>query len=202
MSGTSSFIGTATMKITIFNMTKLIQVYVCDDKSRNHNILLGLDTIYSFRLKQDENLQISYAPLSEKSSKELTRCSKPENINFENEYLVNWNEALPIEQFDAKVEHLDAPQRKIIYDLIDEYDSLFAKNNYDVGTVSNHEAKITLSEMKYIAKRPYRCSYEDQQEIEKQITELLNNNMIEQSSSPFAAPVTLAYKKIEEGKPK
>ncbi len=115
---------------------------------------------------------------------------------------MNWNEAIPIEQFDTKVEYLEPTKRKIIYDLIDEYDSLFAKDSYDVGTISNHEATITLSEMKYTAERPYRCSYEDQQEIEKQITELLNNNMIEQSSSPFAAPVTLAYKKIEEGKPK
>ena len=202
MSGTSNFIGTATINLKIFDITKSIQVYVYDDKSRNHDILLGLDTIYLFQLIQDENLKISSALLKEKFSKEFISCPEPEKINPISENLVNWNEAIPIEQFDAKVEHLNPQKRKIIYDLIDEYDSLFAKDSYDVGTVSNHEATITLSEMKYTAKRPYRCSYEDQQEIEKQITELLNNNMIEQSSSPFAAPVTLAFKKTEEGKPK
>jgi transposase InsO family protein len=56
--------------------------------------------------------------------------------------------------------------------------------------------------MKYIAKKPYRCSYDDQAEIEKQVKELLENGIIEQSCSPFAAPVTMAYKKVGEGKPK
>lgn len=199
MSGTSSFMGTSTIKLKIFNIIKPIQVYVYNDKTRNHDILLGLDTIHLFRLKQDENLCISQAP---KTDIKITLRTKSENKNYKNENFVNWNEAIPIEQFDAKVEHLDASKRKIVYDLIDKYDSLFARNNYDVGTVSNHEAKITLTEMKYTAKRPYRCSYADQQEIEKQVTELLNNNIIEESSSPFAAPVTLAFKKTEEGKPK
>ena len=202
MSGTSNFIGAATIKIKIATMTKSIQVYVYDDKSQNHDILLGLDTIYLFILKQDEHLRISSTLINEKLTKKVISCSNPRNKNRENENLVNWNEAIPIEEFNAKVEHLDKKKEKIIYNLIDKYDSLFAKNNYDVGTVSNHKAKITLSEMKYIAKRPYRCSYEDQQEIEKQVTELLNNDIIEQSSSTFAAPVTLAVKKVEEGKPK
>lgn len=90
----------------------------------------------------------------------------------------------------------------MIYDLVDEYDMLFANHNYDVGTVSNREAHITFSEMKYIARKSHSCSFEDQREMEKQITELLNNKLIEQSRSSFAAPVTIAYKKIENGKPK
>ncbi len=39
----------------------------------------------------------------------------------------------------------------------------------------------------------------DQKEIESQISQSLNAGLIEESTSPFAAPVTLAYKKDEYG---
>lgn len=42
-----------------------------------------------------------------------------------------------------------------------------------------------------------RCTIEDKKEIEEQVSKLLEKNLIEESYSPFAAPVTLAYKKYE-----
>lgn len=53
--------------------------------------------------------------------------------------------------------------------------------------------------MKYIAKKTCRCSIADQKETERQVTELLGHGIIEQSSSPFATPVTVAFKKVAEG---
>ena len=64
-----------------------------------------------------------------------------------------------------------------------------------MGIVQSHEVKIKLSENKYISKKPYRCSIIDQKEIELQLANLLKKQLIENSSSPFVAPVTLAYKK-------
>jgi len=68
----------------------------------------------------------------------------------------------------------------------------------DIGQVGDYEAHIELMEHKYVAKKPYRCSIEDQKEIESQITNLLKRGLLVESSSPFAAPVTLAYKKKKE----
>ncbi|XP_050523377.1 dynein regulatory complex subunit 7-like [Daktulosphaira vitifoliae] len=64
--------------------------------------------------------------------------------------------------------------------------------------VKCEEAQIKLTEDKYISKKPYRCSIPDQKEIESQITNLLKAGLIEETNSPFAAPVTLVYKK-EDG---
>jgi len=50
---------------------------------------------------------------------------------------------------------------------------------------------------KYCCKRPYRCTIEDKKEIEDQVSKLLEKKLIEESYSPFAAPVTLAFKKEE-----
>ncbi len=84
---------------------------------------------------------------------------------------------------------------------METYDSVFAKNQYDISTVRNFKAHINLIENKYIAKWPYKCSFEDQKEIENQVAHLLNNGLIDESSSPVAVPVT-ALKKTGEGNTK
>ncbi|XP_018393521.1 PREDICTED: uncharacterized protein LOC108772486 [Cyphomyrmex costatus] len=66
--------------------------------------------------------------------------------------------------------------------------------------MKEYEARIDLIIDQYCSKRPYRCSIEDKMEIEEQITKLLRKNLIEESYSPFAAPVTLAFKKDENKK--
>lgn len=76
----------------------------------------------------------------------------------------------------------------------EEYKMVFAKDKYDIGTVKDYEARIDLLVDKYCNKRPYRCTIEDKKEIEEQIAKLLEKNLIEESYSPFAAPVTLAYR--------
>ncbi|XKL68423.1 hypothetical protein PGB90_003914 [Kerria lacca] len=107
-----------------------------------------------------------------------------------------------IEKFEMKLTHLDNDKRRKIHEFVNKYDTIFAKNQFDRGTVSEYEAHIKLMENRYVAKKPYRCSYDDRKKIEKQIAELLAHSMIEESCSPFAATVTLAYKKTDEGNSK
>lgn len=83
---------------------------------------------------------------------------------------------------------------------MERYSAIFAKDRYDAGTVKDYEAHIDLLIDKYCSKRPYRCNMEERKEIETQIAKLLKNNLIEESYSPFAAPVTLSYKKDEDRK--
>lgn len=189
MSGEDRIRGLSSIELEIFDMKKPFYAAIVDRENFDYDILIGLDAIKEFRLCQDHNLNITQA--SEKMNETDSRGA--EGI------LVNWNESVPVEKFEMKVAHLDDSQKKIIHDLVDRHSTVFAKNTYDIGTVSEYEAHIKLAENRYVTRKPYRCTYEDQQEIEKQITELLNHNMIEQSCSPFASPVTLAYKKTGEG---
>ena len=66
--------------------------------------------------------------------------------------------------------------------------------------MKEYEARIDLSVDTYCSKRPYKCTIEDKKEIDQQISRLLDKNLIEESYSPFAAPVTLAFKKGENAK--
>lgn len=76
---------------------------------------------------------------------------------------------------------------------------VFAKSKFDIGIVRNYGAKIKLTENKFVARKPYKCSFQDKTEIEAQIQALLKADLIEESYSPYAAPVLLVFKK-EEGK--
>lgn len=135
-----------------------------------------------------------------KKEKKINETIKKEKItNLPKQYEINFNEGIDINEFIAKTEHLPLDQRNQILALLDEYNTIFAKDKYDVGKVKNYEAFINLQVEQYCNKRPYRCSIKDRIEIEKQVAELLKHGLIEESYGPFAAPVTLAYKR-EEGK--
>lgn len=133
-------------------------------------------------------------------SEKMKDINPIQKIITENRYLVNFNEHIETESFDICVNHLDYDRRSKIDKLIQDNTSVFAKDKYDVGTVNDYEAHIDLLVEKYCSKRPYRCTIEDRKEIEKQVAMLLDKKLIEESYSPFAAPVTLAYKRDEKKK--
>lgn len=189
-------------------MEKEINVFVIDKENFDYDFLIGLDCIRDFYLIQEENLKISQkAPQKNKIiSKEIKiddskkTCSEIKKISktHKGKYLINFNEHVEIENFKIYVNHLNCEQQLKIDKLIDNNAPVFAKNKYDVGTVT--EAHIDLVEEKYCSKRPYRFTIDDKKGIEKQISKLLDKKLIEESYSPFAAPVTLAYKKDENKK--
>lgn len=156
-----------------------------DNESRN-TILENEDENYKVPIpnRQVENYEIIPKTISsEKVKNKLEKC------------IVNFNDNFKQNNFRISENHLDCQQKTKIDTLMKKYDSIFAKNKYDIGTVKDYEARIDLSVEKYCCKRPYRCSIEDKKEIETQISKLLEKNLIEESYSPFAAPVTLAFKK-------
>lgn len=128
-----------------------------------------------------------------------TNMKEPEIKNAFAEYEINFNEGIDTNRVNMDTEHLDSHKREQIDELLKKYRHIFAQHKFDVGRVKNYEAFIDLQVDQYCYKRPYRCSVADKIEIEKQISELLKYNLIEESYSPFAAPVTLAFKR-DEGK--
>lgn len=197
MGGDLKLLGLVKIKLKIFSLEHEVWFFVVNNS--HHQIILGLDLIKKFRLCQDHNLQISQftEDISVPTFNTIPTRSQPTSELTSEQIQLNWNEYMPIEKFNADAQHLDKEKRDKIYDLIDEFKSLFAKDKYDVGTFNKQQAHITLSENKFIARRPYRCSFEDQKEIESQVAGLLQAGLIEDSCSPFAAPVTMAYRKSE-----
>lgn len=163
VSGRKDFSGRVSAKMKIHKIEKTVEVFVVDDENFEYDILLGLDTIKNFCLKQDYDLKIYQKIDLENKEDEI----KYFNTNAENqEHLVNFNGGIPVEQFKARLDHLSEEKKERIQILINKYETIFAKNKFDVGQVKHHEAHIKLLEHKFVAKKPYRCSTLDQKEIE------------------------------------
>lgn len=193
--------GIISMDITIFNVEKKMNIFVIDKENFDYDFLIGLDCIKEFFLVQNENLEIiQKVQKNEIVSKETNESDIYISKEIKSDNLINFNENLNEESFKIWINHLDVHQQTVIDDLIFKNKHLFAKDKYDIGMVKDYEAHIDLSIEKYCSKRPYRCTFEDRKEIESQIGELLKNKIIEESYSPFAAPVTLAYKREENKK--
>lgn len=185
VNGVTQTKGLVTIKVKIFEKEEYMDVFIVE-RDDFEDFLIGLDIIKKFKLIQDENLQIS--------QKTETQIDKKEGIE---EIKVNFNEHVNEDESRMNLGHLDGIKKIKIEKLIEKYNTIFAKNKYDIGTVTDYEARIDLLVDKYCSKRPYRCTIEDKKEIEDQVAKLLENKLIEESYSPFAAPVTLAFKREE-----
>lgn len=158
-----------TFPIKIGEIEENFSFYIVKSNSFKEDLLLGLDLIKKFRLCQNVDLVI----VQNLNSKETKRSI-------------------------ITVNNLNATQADEMKDIRHRNGDIFAKTKFDVGTIKNHTATLKLSEPKYISRKPYKCSFEDKAEIEIQIKELLKTGLVEESCSPFSAPVTLAYKKDDE----
>lgn len=199
VNGVTQTNGLITIKIKIFEKEEYIDVFIVE-RDDFEDFLIGLDMIKKFKLIQNENLQIYQK--NDTHVKQTETQTEKETLTLDEskesgEIKVNFNEHVNENDFRMNLDHLDNIKQKKIEQLIAKYNTVFARNKYDVGTVTDYEARIDLLVDKYCCKRPYRCTLEDKKEIESQVAKLLENNLIEESYSPFAAPVTLAFKRDE-----
>jgi transposase InsO family protein len=195
MNGFSFCSARADIILKIGNRSDTLNAYVVKNNNFSYDLLLGLDAIRKFKLLQDDNLNI----LQRLSN---NRVMKLHDIEEVEKYVeVNFNEYIDISQIHTELDHIEDKWRKLqIAKLIEKYKHMFAKDKFDVGRVKSKQAEIKLiKDAEYVNCRAYKCSIPDEQEIKTQIKKLLEADLIEESESPFASPVTLAYKK-DDGK--
>lgn len=193
--------GRVTLKIRIYNVKKEMNVFIVDNENFSYDFLIGLDSIKEFKLIQNEDLKITQYHDPEEEEEKNKADNIPEFTGYTRKnYEENFKEHLNTDELETKINHLNTHQQSEIDKLINKYKPVFAKDKYDIGTVRDYKAHIDLMEEKYCYKRPYRCTFKDRKEIENQVAKLLEKGLIEESYSPFAAPVTLAYKKEDNRK--
>lgn len=76
ISGYGNVIGIAKIKVKIFKLIREVLIFVIDTADFDHDILLGLDLIYEFRLRQNEFLEISQNYKSKPRFNQLKRFSQ------------------------------------------------------------------------------------------------------------------------------
>lgn len=230
MSGELQLLGVSKVDLKIFDLTYPVWLFVVNNSDHDIVVGLDLIQKFGLcqdhKLRITQHIEHQAIPLEIKKKLYSDVC-KSDSIHHSKNYQnknknnldelldisnlhlghstspvmeINWNEYMPIEKFEANMDHLGQEEKKTVFNLIDEYKSVFAKDKYDVGTFTEQQAHIKLLENKYVARKPYKCSFDDQEEISRQINGLLKAGLIEESSSPFAAPVTMAFRKSENEK--
>ncbi|KAL0901934.1 hypothetical protein ABMA27_007079 [Loxostege sticticalis] len=82
-----------------------------------------------------------------------------------------------------------------VYDLIDKYRTTFANNLSELGCTNLTEMDIQLTDRRPVVYRPYRLCYKERETVQNMVDELIQNDIVEESSSPYASPILLVSKK-------
>lgn len=91
----------------------------------------------------------------------------------------------------SKIEHLDSNIQECIMDIFQKYPSVLHQS----GTVKTGELKLRLLRDEVVNYRPYRLAPVEKEKVDEIISDLLAQNIIRESDSPFASPVLLVKKK-------
>ena len=97
--------------------------------------------------------------------------------------------------FNIDDNNLTPPQREALIDTLDSYRDVFAKDNSELGCTSAIRHHININGSKPIKSTPYWTNIETRQKLKEHIDEMLDLDIIQESNSPWAAPIVLVTKK-------
>ena len=89
-------------------------------------------------------------------------------------------------------------QKHKLYIFLGQNRKVFAKDFSELGKTNMHAHRIETFDNRPVSKAPYRQSPEMRRETERQTKQMLEDGIIEESSSPWHAPILLVRKKNNE----
>lgn len=100
-----------------------------------------------------------------------------ETSQVELEMRISAYDHMKLENLEPRIEHLSNEMKIQVMILPRKHANVFAADKFDVGTVKNYIACIKLQRDQYVAENPYRFSIPDREEIENQISKLLERKL-------------------------
>lgn len=102
-----------------------------------------------------------------------------------------------------RLDHMNEEEQKCISELCRDYKDIFYSDKLPLSFTNQVKHVIRTKNEDPIYVRPYRLPPVQTQEIKSQVEKLLQNNVIQESHSPWNAPVHLVPKKMDaSGEPK
>lgn len=87
--------------------------------------------------------------------------------------------------------HLNAEEQAQLKTLLTEFANIFSLHSHDYGKTNLITHSINTGDAAPIKLRPYRTSPATQAVLQQEVSKLLEHNIIEESHSPWSAPVVL-----------
>lgn len=95
---------------------------------------------------------------------------------------------------EINLNHLKPFEKEKVMHLLNKYRGIFANDIKDLGCCDTITHKIRLTDNIPVRQKPFRVPHNLQPEMKRQIDQLLEADIIEPSTTPYAAPVLLVKK--------
>jgi len=105
------------------------------------------------------------------------------------------HERLKRVQNSLRLEHLNREEAEHVTELINKYSDLFQLPDEELSCTNAIEHKINTTDERPINTKQYRFPPVHKDEIDKQVNDLLNNDIIKTSESPYNSPLWIVPKK-------
>ena len=149
-------------------------------------------TIANFRLVEVETIEAANAS----STREHTAGDVDQiNVIAVGAGAVAPQESIKPEDIVKAIKTKDDDEARKLSALLVKYPQLFASNPKKPTPDQQDEPRDETGDAKPIKLNPYRNARVDDAHIEKEIGQLLSNNLIRRSNSPWSAPVVIVMKK-------
>lgn len=159
-----------------------------------NNILLGLEAIidYKNRLLRTRSAKIPFYLNEEEESYEHIAFSNTENVIevFSNEF----HSSIPIVSF---AKHLDKRDVDKLKSILLSFKDVFFKEGDNLSLTNEIQHEIETKNNIPIYSKLYRYPEIHRSEVERQIQDMLKQNIIKHSNSPYNSPIWVVPKKID-----
>ena len=99
------------------------------------------------------------------------------------------------DMYKEACENMDEKSRKVFLDLLIKYQKVFSKGDYDIGRTSLVKHTIETGDSAPIKQAPRRLPLIQQEEVDRQVNNLIKAGMVTPSNSSWASPIVLVRKK-------
>lgn len=138
----------------------------------------------------DQTLKVSNITL------ELEEFDEPTSVMFNRVSTVNINQnrIKDLEQ-NLRLDHLNTEERTSVFDICSQFNDLFLLPGDNLSCTSSIEHEIITSVPKPVSSKIYRLPKVHENEVQRQITKMLNQGIIQHSVSPYNSPLWIVPKK-------
>lgn len=126
----------------------------------------------------------------------LLKFEKLSNFNIYTVDKVN-QASIRVQELNNVLENqMPSDVKNILIPLCEKYADVFALKNDKMTTNNFYEQKLRVSDSSPIYVKNYRIPYSQKEEVDRQVTHLLRNDLIEPSQSNYNSPLILVPKKV------
>lgn len=106
----------------------------------------------------------------------------------------------PISDEEVDSGSISDVEKQQLVELINKYRVCFSTGLTDLGCAKSTEMNIQLNDAEPFTYRPYRMALKEKEIVDEMVGDLLENDIVRPSDSPYASPVLLVKKKNGESR--